>query len=144
MPYRYKHHPRILNKETIQHVKATDVLYREMLFWRNEGKKLVQAIYSLVSTQDGKLAAKLANTFKDINDRTVEIATRLAPYQTPKLSSMELKSNKTIRYVIEAPKLSPNTSSWLKNIQEDQRLLPKPHQIINSNDTEDIEALEHE
>lgn len=115
-----------------------------MLFWRNEGKKLVQAIYSLVSTQDGKLAAKLANTFKDINDRTVEIATRLAPYQTPKLSSMELKSNKTIRYVIEAPKLSPNTSSWLKNIQEDQRLLPKPHQIINSNDTEDIEALEHE
>lgn len=150
MRYRKKYHPRVLNKGITQKVKATDVLYKEMLFWSDEGKKLVAAVYHLVSNQDGKLAAKLMNTFKDVNDRAVEVATRLAPYQTPKLSSIEVASKKTIKFVIEAPKLAPNLGTWLNQVSRDQALLPKPKEIINGrshsddDDIEDIEAIDHE
>lgn len=142
MQYRTRRHHRVVNNELVQRHKATDFLYSQMLFWGEEGKKLLKVVYHCVSTQSGIEASKLLREFSDINNRAIDIASKLAPYQSPKLSSTEINTKKVTKFVIVAPKVIKNVSDWEKLVSQDQKALPKPSMIQKSQEMEDLEVTQ--
>lgn len=111
--------------------QATDLLEEAMHFWHDEGRKLIQRLTKAVEEKDVRLAVSLAKVWKGVDDRWIEIATKLAPYQAPKMSAIEINKNETKRFVICAPQVIPDKKTWLEKVEMDQRLLPKPHVISN-------------
>lgn len=128
-------------------VKAVDMLYEAMLFWREEGIKIIKELkYKLNSDGEGKLAAKLAMIWKDVDDRWIDIAAKLAPYQSAKLSSIEHKGGTIVRYIVEAPRRSKDNKEWLEQVEVDRLSLPKPIVISQQDNSFDqqIDDAEYE
>lgn len=144
MQYKKYKHPRVVNKELIQRTKATDFLYGQMLFWGDEGKKLVKLVYKCLQSGHVVEAGRFMREFNDVNNRAIDIAAKLAPYQSPKLSSTELNTKKTTKFVIVVPNVSKTPQDWLGAIQKDQRLLPKPVEIPQKPTYPDVEAIDYE
>lgn len=115
-------------------VKAIDMLYEAMLFWRSEGNLLIKELKRLLdSTGEGKLAAKVAMVWKDVDDRWIDIAAKLAPYQSAKLSSVEVKGTTIVKHVVRVQTRAKDHKEWLERVEEDKKYLPKP-QIIDQTD----------
>lgn len=134
----------ILSKRT----KAVDMLYEAMIFWHGEGIKIINEIKRrLEENGNGKDAIALAKIWKGYDDRWIDIAAKLAPYQSPKLSSMELNNKTITRYVVEIPRKSESAKEWLKQAEIDVKLIPSLSQkpIIDLNGTDDtIDEAEYE
>lgn len=101
--------------------KATEVLYDKMMFYHNKADQIAKFIISVI--ESGKIARGdlLAQIHKDMhrfNDIAIECASKLAPYQSPKLESVEVKQKITHRFVVAAPKPIANTQNWLAEIEQ--------------------------
>lgn len=117
---------------TQQQNKAVDLLYEAMLFWHSEGIKIIKTLQLKLNMEGaGREAANIAKLWKDVDDRWIDIASKLAPYQSSKLSSIAVKREEIRRYVIEAPRIIPDKREWLNVVSEDQKHLPKPSIIEN-------------
>lgn len=144
MRYRSRRHPRVVNSDLIQRRKATDFLYEQMLFWENEGKKLVSKVYDLVYSRSGIEASRLLREFSDINNRAIDVAAKLAPYQSAKRASIDVKTTNVKQFVIVAPRVINSADDWYRTIQKDQKLLPKPIKAIDSYSSDQKEASNYE
>jgi hypothetical protein len=126
---------------TEKQLKAIDLLYEAMLFWREEGSKLIkQLIYKLNVEGEGRVAAQIARTWKDVDDRWIDIASKLAPYQSAKHANVVINKTETKRFVIEAPRVMEDKRAWAELVAREQALLPKHdvlHTINNADDTID-------
>lgn len=101
--------------------RATDVLYDKMMFYHTKAKDIASFIINVI--ESGKMARGdlLAQIHKDMhrfNDIAIECASKLAPYQTPKLESIEVKKRITHRFVVAAPKPINNTETWLDEVSK--------------------------
>ena len=100
--------------------KATDVLYDKMVFYHEKAQKIADFLLKIVEqnyTSRGDLFVALHKDMNQFNNIAIECASKLAPYQTPKLESIEVKKDITHRFVVVAPKVISNSQEWLKNIQ---------------------------
>lgn len=99
--------------------RATQVLYDKMLFYDQKGKTLLKKMVdSLESSSDDKKRAELSiycyKEMRKCDDLAIECATKLAPYQTPKLVSVESKTKAEHRFVIRAPRAPSSKEDWMK------------------------------
>lgn len=133
---------------TAKRTKAVDMLYEAMVFWHDEGIKLINEIkHRLEQGGNGKDAVALAKVWKGYDDRWIEIASKLAPYQSPKLSSMEVNNKVTTRYIVEIPRKSATTKDWVQQAELDMKLIPSLTQkpmidVLQTDDT--IDEIEYE
>ena len=96
--------------------KAIQVLYEKMDYYDNKAKRLIVEALKLVqaaSPPKAELAALLIKKFRECDDIVIECAKYLAPYQSPRLESIEHKGEIEHKYVIQAPRAIKNTSDWL-------------------------------
>lgn len=126
--------------------QAVALLEEAMLFWRGEGQKLIKQLIKAVEDKEIRLAVQLAKTWKGVDDRWIDIAAKIAPYQTAKLSSIEVNKTEVKRFVIAAPPLVPNKKDWLEKVEYEQKILPKPVVITNvlKDDDDTIDEIEYE
>lgn len=128
--------------------KAIQLLEEAMLFWHGEGSKLIRRLDQTLNKEgQGRLAAEIAKVWRDVDDRWIDIAAKLAPYQSAKLSSIEVNKNETRRFVIVAPQVVPDKKQWLEKVVEDQKLLPKPtviQNVLSEDDVDDIDEIEYD
>ena len=123
---------------TPQQRKAIDLLYEAMFFWHGEGIRLIRDLrFALNSQSLGHEAANIAKIWKGVDDRWIDIAAKLAPYQSSKLSSMIIKKDETKRFVIEAPRVIADKQQWLELVAKEQKLLPKTDIVGKMNGHDD-------
>lgn len=133
---------------TDKRTKAVDLLYEGMLFWHDEGQKIVNRLKNLLEAQgNSKEGLALAKIWKDYDSRWIEIASRLAPYQSAKLSSVELKGGTVTKYIVEVPRRSATAKEWMEQADIDLKQIPhlssKP--IVDIiRDPEDADDIEYE
>lgn len=112
--------------------KATEVLYEKMVFYDKKAKELYFEIKKVLKSSDGAqrgdILAQMTKYMQRANDICIDCASKLAPYQSPRLQSMEVKKNVTHRFVIQAPKPATDSSAWLEEADKPIALIEsKPH-----------------
>lgn len=99
---------------------AIDVLYEKMVFYDTKATSLGHQIVEIIKVSDksrGDLLTQMFRTMVKFNDIVIDCANKLAPYQSAKMQSIEIRKETTHRFVVEAPKPAKNTKDWLNNIQ---------------------------
>lgn len=125
--------------------KAIDMLEEAMFFWHDEGIKIIKALqYRLNSEGEGREAARLAMLWKNVDDRWIEIAAKLAPYQSPKLSSVENKNEVVVKHIVRPYARAKDSKEWLERVAEDEKYLPKPKVVQNLFSDHTIDDIEYE
>lgn len=107
-----------------------------MIFYDEKGRKLFLDIREYLAKHEdkrGDLLAKMAKLMSECKAIAIECASKLAPYQSPKLESIEVNKKVTHRYVIQAPHQISNADDWLKSIN-------KPIKLIETNKEIQLEA----
>lgn len=101
------------------------------MFYDQHGEGLFLKVREFIQTGDkarGDLLAAMAKKMTECKQIAIECASKLAPYQSPKLESIEVNKKVTHRYVIEAPKQFKDSGTWLNSINKP--LLKAPKEII--------------
>lgn len=113
---RTKNNP-LFNKVTRTR-KAVDVLYEKMVFYDNRAKKILNAIIEDMKLEvqaDAKTRLAAVKMLKDCDEIALDCAVKLAPFQTPKLESVEVNAKVENRYVMRAPVISKSEQDWMKS-----------------------------
>ena len=116
--------------------KPRDVLRDIMHFYDKQAKDIITDIILRLSEHSTKgTASELALMYKkftECTDIAIRCAEKLAPYEHPKLESIEVKKELTHRFVLRAPTPIIDVNEWLSKAQEEQKLLAlKPgHDLI--------------
>lgn len=130
MQYRKKRfEPRLTHKQ-----RAIDILYANMIFFNDKAVKMTIEIVEALKKSEISRGDKLADMHKAmirVRELTLECASKLAPYQSPKLESVEVKKTVEHRFVLRAPTPVKNTQSWLNQVDQEAKLLPSPQKIID-------------
>lgn len=108
-----------INKHILKY-RAIDKLYEKMMFYDTAAVVMGNKICKLLERSDKSLGIELAGMYKTMggfNNIVIDCAAKLAPYQTPKLQTVEVNKKIEHRFVIRAPLQSPNTANWLKAIE---------------------------
>lgn len=117
----------------IQTVRAIDVLYQKMNFYSERAETMALEIYKILKEDPKPRGDKLADMYKAmmrLNEIAIECAAKLAPYQSAKLESIEVKKTVEHRYVIAAPKPVDNSANWLMQVDQEAKLLPSPQKVV--------------
>lgn len=121
-----------ITHKTAQALKksATEILYEKMIFYNRRAIKLYADIRKKLKEDSdkgeptrGDIMAQMVKYMNAANDVCIECAAKLAPYQSPKLQSMEVNKKVTHRFVIQAPKQVEDSASWLAQSQAPMKLL---------------------
>jgi hypothetical protein len=125
--------------------KAIDMLEEAMVFWHDEGIKIIKGLQHLLNMEGkGREAAQLAMLWKGVDDRWIEIASKLAPYQSPKLSSIENKNEVVVKHIVRPYARAKDHKEWLERVQEDEKYLPKAQVVQNLFSDHTIDDIEFE
>lgn len=133
---RYK--KRKLNNLNLQR-KAIDILHQKMMFYSDDAILLATSIINKIkeTSNNGKLLVEMQKELLKIDALAIDCAAKLAPYQNPKLNTVEVKKKTTHRFVIEAPKRL-STEDWIKNVTYEHSLLPKQESMKLINPPKEI------
>lgn len=97
-------------------VRATDVLYKTMVAYNVEHKRILSFLIDAIK-EDNKNIAQLKQLYILMNkagEVAIDCAHKLAPYQSPKLESIEVKNQVEHRFVIQAPNKVKSIDEWAK------------------------------
>lgn len=106
--------------------KATDILYNKMMFYNDKATIITEALIKIVQTQQqarGDLLIQLHRDLHKFNEITIECAAKLAPYQIPKLNSIEVRNEHVHKFVMLAPKTIQSKDKWLDAVKSEQKLI---------------------
>jgi hypothetical protein len=110
--------------------KAIDVLYQKMMFYHEKAAPLYNRILDLLNEgANGALIVALNKDMHNYNKITIDCAKELAPFQTPRLQSVEVKSKHEHRFVIKVPTQNLETNQWLEHADKVIKSLPAPPTI---------------
>ena len=121
MQYKKTRKPRL----KFQH-KATDILYNKMMFYNNKASVITEALIQIVQSQQqarGDLLIQLHRDLHRFNDIVIDCASKLAPYQSPKKESVEVRNEYVHKFVIAAPKTIVSKDKWLDTVKAEQKLI---------------------
>lgn len=96
--------------------QAVDVLHRKMHVYDKEAKEILTYLISEMKAQNKNSPAlkSLYQMMSKADEVAIECAAKLAPYQTAKLESIEVKSKIQHSFVIRAPQRIANLEDWQK------------------------------
>lgn len=98
-------------------VKAVDVLREVMTFHHEKAKDIILSIITLLKKEEKPRGDLLANMYKEYSrntDLAVDCAAKLAPFESPKLQSMEVKNEMVHKFVMRVPAQSMSTDDWMQ------------------------------
>lgn len=97
-------------------LKATDVLYQKMHVYNNESKQILSHLIETIKQQNKNSPAlrELYLLMRKADDIVIDCAHKLAPYQTPKLESIEVRNKVEHKFVLRAPKAVSSIEEWTK------------------------------
>ena len=97
-------------------MKATDVLYEKMHTYNNEARSILAALIKMMEQQNKNSPAlrELYLLMRKADDIVIDCAHKLAPYQTPKLETIEVRNKIEHRYVLRAPTPIKSVDEWSK------------------------------
>lgn len=109
------------SKKILRHItkvplKATDVLYQKMHTYNKEAKEILSYIIENIKQQNKNSPAlrELYLLMKKADELAIDCAHKLAPYQTPKLESIEVRNKVEHKFVLRAPKAVSSIEEWTK------------------------------
>lgn len=100
-----------------QDVKATDMLYLKMTTYNTKAKDILQNLINITKSSDKADYARikpLLQMMRSYDDIVIDCAHKLAPYQTPKLESVELRQKVEHRFVMQVPTPIKSAEDWMK------------------------------
>ena len=119
--------------EKPEKLSAKEVLEQHLELLNNRVPPIVKKMISNSREQGSPIEAlKLFNALKDLTTQICDVAHKLAPYQSPKMESVEIKSQVEHRYVIRAPEPILNVQAWLKKTGAEYLKLENHHNSINA------------
>jgi hypothetical protein len=97
-------------------LRATDVLYQKMHVYNNEAKTILNTLIDLTKTVNKNSPAlrELYLLMRKADDIVIDCAHKLAPYQSPKLETIEVRNKVEHRFVLRAPKPIASVEEWTK------------------------------
>jgi len=96
---------------------ARDVLYDGMVNFETRAKQCLAVMIDSIKGQQKSNYAELKllyQEFRKCQELAADYAHKLAPYQSPKLESIEVKSQVEHRYVMRVPHQMKSTDEWTK------------------------------
>lgn len=99
--------------------KAVDLLYEKMMFYNDKARTILNAIIDDMKADekcDAKTRIMAMKMLKDADEIAIDCAVKLAPFQSPKLESVEVNNKVEHRYVMRAPAQFKNTDEWAKAV----------------------------
>lgn len=108
------------------------------MFYNNKATLISEALINWVENQQqarGDWLIQLNRDLHKFNEIVIECAAKLAPYQSPKLESVEVRNEHVHRFVMLAPKAIQSRDKWLESVQAEQKLITK-QDIIDAEVTE--------
>lgn len=112
-----KYHKLVFRELQSYGKKATDVLYRKMHTYDNEAKHILSTLINLIKDQPQQNLAQIKSLYSlmaKADETVIDCAHKLAPYQTPKLESIEVKGKVDHRYVMRAPQRINSVEEWMQ------------------------------
>ncbi len=82
------------------------------------------------------LAAVMYKHMAEAKKMAIDCASKLAPYESPRLEAIEVKQKTVTKFVIESPTAIKDQSQWLSNTQRELKLIKKLKR-----DAQDIEVI---
>lgn len=97
-------------------VSAIDVLHAKMHAYNKEAREILSYLIEQVKIQNKNSPAlkSLYQLMQKADDVVIDCASKLAPYQSPKLESIEVKNKVEHRFVLRAPKQIASVDDWAK------------------------------
>lgn len=97
-------------------LKAVEVAHAKLKFYSEKAPDLIAKLYKMVNEAEfsGHLhhAKDILKQLMGIDDKILEYIKVLAPYQSAKLESIEVKSHVEHRYVMRSPAPVKNIDDW--------------------------------
>jgi len=134
--------------------KATDILYDKMITYDTKAKDILNALISSLKSQEKAQFDKIKAMYlqmRQCDDIVIDCAHKLAPYQSPKLESVEVNKKVEHRYVLQVPQPMKTKEDWMNHVgatkiksEEMTRDLPATSKIAPSvhDFSEDEDELE--
>ena len=127
--------------------RAIDVLYRKMQYYNDDAMMIATEICKVLKdspTSEGKRLVEMHKMMMRFDDISIDCASKLAPYQSAKLQSLEINKKVTHRFVIQAPMVVKDNKEWLEQVSltalPPPLHVPKPiEEKIDTIDEEDYE-----
>lgn len=123
--------------------KAIEVLRDEMMFYRDTAEEILNKIIDgleNLNKLDKPRADLLALMYRErakCSDKLIECASKLAPYESPRLESIEQKIVEKKVFVIRSPNVIENKEEWLKNALLENKLLQDMREKVDAPFNED-------
>ena len=105
-----KHRLTVLRK-----LRATDVLYDKMVYHDTKSREILVELHNHYNTSDKAQYDKVKQIIielRRVDELVIDCAQKLAPYQSPKLESIEVKSKHEHRYVMRTPNQIKTVDEW--------------------------------
>jgi len=96
---------------------ARDVLYDGMVNFETRAKQCLSVMIETIKNSQKSNYAELKilyQEFRKCQELAADYAHKLAPYQSPKLESIEVKSQVEHRYVMRVPHQMKSNDEWMK------------------------------
>lgn len=97
-------------------LKATDVLYEKMHSYNKEAKEILNYLIEQIKQQNknSPVLKQMYQLMQRADDIVIDCAHKLAPYQSPKLETIEVRNKVEHKFVLRAPKTVASVEEWAK------------------------------
>lgn len=113
-------------------LQAVDILYQKMSAYNREAKEILSFMIEQARLKnDHPKLNSLMKMMVKFDDTVIDCATKLAPYQAPKLANIEIKSKVEHKFVIRAP-------SPISSVEEWQRITGAEQMKLNNQTKKEI------
>lgn len=136
-------------EKAIQKFRAVEVLRDTMNFHHNQAQDVILGIIVLLKADPksrGDLLTHMHKQYEKARDIAIDCAAKLAPFESPKLQSMEVKQETIHRFVVRSPTQALTTEDWMKNTGATRAITKteEPVELPQSDyaDYENIEEVE--
>lgn len=109
-------------------VRAVEVLEQQMNFFHTQAEGLIAKIILILKEDKkprGDILALMYKKFEQCAEKARECAAKLAPYQSPRLESIETKTEVEHRFVVRIPNKYENSQEWLANATKELKQIPQ-------------------
>lgn len=112
---------------------AVTTLRDQMIFYRDQAEELCFRIMEALKSSGARpdLMAVMYKHMTEARKTAIDCAAKLAPYESPRLESIEVNKKTVIQHVIKAPTAISNTDDWLENAKTELKLLSHARQEHN-------------
>jgi ribosomal 50S subunit-recycling heat shock protein len=98
-------------------ILAKDMIYEKMIVYNTKAREILAFLIENYKKSDKAQFEKLKQLYiqmRQCDEIVIDCAHKLAPYQSPKLESVEVRSKVEHRYVMQVPQPMKSAADWMK------------------------------